>query len=92
MTRALPWDDRMKVGEHEAFFYALHLNKQRVVSCPDVTVTHVASPSRPHEYVEGSLRYKVVDYYQFFCKDFPYVRRFSSPFYTLDCETRGVRA
>lgn len=91
VLRAHGWDERMKMGEHEAFFYALHLNSIRVVSCPAVRVLHDSNGARrPAEYNNGSLRLRTADYYHYFCKDFPEVRRFASPYYDLDCEARVV--
>ena len=58
VLRVYGWDPRMKVGEHEAFFYALHVNGQQALSCPSVTAMHDSPRTghRPAEYTRDSLR------------------------------------
>ena len=82
------WDERMKVGEHEQFFYGLYLNAHRVLSCPGVTSLHSHLAARPREYRKTSLRYYTPRYYQYFCKDYPHVATFTGPYFDLDCLAR----
>ena len=89
ILRRHPWDPRMKVGEHETFFYALHQNDQPVLSCPQVTVRHNnAQRMFLDGYTQVSLRYQVSSFHQYFCKNFPEVRIFSADDWTLRCEER----
>lgn len=61
--RRYPWHPKMSIFEHEHFFFQLYLAKQRVVSCPHVSVFHYRAPNLHDErYMSNSLRFKEAAY------------------------------
>lgn len=95
VLREYRWDQRMKVGELETFYFQLYLNSIGVITCPNVRALHslnhrntkgVLSPTA--EYTDHSLRHRVQDYFQYLCKNFPQVANFETPDWTFNCERR----
>ena len=69
--RAFPWNYKLKVGEHEAFFIQLWLQKQVVLECTNVKVFH--NTTRSIGYVLKSHRYSLHEYAQHVCSQFRYL-------------------
>lgn len=81
------WDERMKMGEHEAFFYSLYLNDVGVLTCPAVLAVHSVE-NRAEDYLKNSHRYALPQFHQYFCKNFPEVAMVHTQYLDLDCERR----
>ena len=82
--RELPWDERQVVNEHETFFVKVQRAGWAVGYDPSVRVRH--DEARSPEYNGHSERYKEAAYLQYLCRNFPRLRKWEMPFWSLDCD------
>ena len=69
--RAYPWNHKLKVGEHEAFFMQLWLQNQVVLECTNAKVFH--NTTRSTSYKRTSHRYYMHEYARHVCSQFHYL-------------------
>ena len=88
--RELPWDERQVMMEHETFFVKVQRAGWAVGYDPSVRVRH--DEARSPEYNGHSERYKEDAYLQYLCRNFPRLRKWEMPFWSLDCDAHTYDA
>ena len=86
--RELPWDERQVVNEHETFFVKVQRAGWAVGYDLSVRVRH--HYARSEEYTRNSQRLKTTQYLQYLCRNFPRLRKWDMPFWSLDCDAHTM--
>ena len=86
--RKLPWDERQVMMEHETFFVKVQRAGWAVGYDLSVRVRH--HYARSEEYTRNSQRLKTTQYLQYLCRNFPRLRKWDMPFWSLDCDAHTM--
>lgn len=83
-----PWNNKLKIGEHEPFFLVLKQNKIKIVECASVRLYH--NMSRTSSYMQQSHRYKLHEYARHICEQFSWLRIMRSVWWSVVCKPSFV--
>ena len=87
VLRRHAWDARQHLMEHESFFAALANSGVAVGFDPRVTVLHHHEHRNPRYFVK---RHQEAKFLQYLCRNFPRLRRWQTPSFSLDCPAGKV--
>lgn len=83
--RKAPWNPKLKINEHEAFFLQIKLLGKHIVECPVVHIYHDNKHKNRKAYYENSHRLQMAAYAMPICRQFPGMHVLHSVWWSIVC-------